>query len=193
MKKVYFLFIVLLFFLVGCKNFEFDIKKYQLEDKNIYYPQIINYKGELIQEYINQDLINLVKTFENYENIEINYEVKKVNNELLSVLFKGNLVFEGKDKEFLKSINIDMKNGANLRFENYFGYDSSIIDVIATQVFNKYNESLSFESISFYFEKDKIIFFYYPLDDSVENPRFIEFDFEDVKDYINLNIEGPVS
>ncbi|WP_129595816.1 DUF3298 and DUF4163 domain-containing protein [Anaerophilus nitritogenes] len=162
----------------------YDIEKKVVEDKahniKIVYPQIKNCKGELKEDYINQSLQKVVEIYkkDGYKDININYEITKMNNEILSVIFEGTGKVIGKDINIQYSVNLDMKkSGSEIDFENFIkkGEQSKkeVMKILNGQAKVYGLEELEAEGIRIYFKADQVFFYYMPLDDSATS--FIEF------------------
>ncbi|WP_053954957.1 DUF3298 and DUF4163 domain-containing protein [Inediibacterium massiliense] len=162
----------------------YDIEKKVVEDKvhhlKIVYPQIKNYKGELTQDDMNQSLQKIVEMYkiDSYTDVNINYEIKKMNHDVLSVLFTGTGKTMGKDINIQHSVNLDMKKSGNeIVFENIIKKDEpskkAVIKILNDQAKACGLEGLEAEGIRIYFKADQVFFYYMPLDDSATS--FIEF------------------
>lgn len=137
------------------------------KSKVINYPKIENYKGELLQQYMNQDILGLVNGYaENnmYKSISMDYSIEKSDDKYISILFSGTAEIEGFNNKMniMDSITFDLDTGNRISAENYIK-DSEGFKIILE---NNAAKPLEYESLRFYFKGDDVVFYYRPLDDS---------------------------
>ncbi|BEP28016.1 hypothetical protein [Helicovermis profundi] len=171
-------------------------------DKNIiiHYPKMTGFKGELLQDYINQSLSNITNIYGNseyYTDLKIAYEVTKQDNDILSVVFRGKGKFQ-KQKEFniLKSVNIDMKNSTNeINYDNLIKDDKQMRQILSKKISEKdSSDYFEAEKINIYYKNNQIVFFYMPLDDSAIDFIEIPVESKEIKGILNDNFgEKPAS
>ena len=101
-------------------------KSYESEDKNIVinYPQIENYKGELLQSYMNQSISQIVKKYSQnsiYKSLSLDYSIERSDEKYISILFTG----EAKTTLFndtvkiMDSVTMELDSSQVLTVENY--------------------------------------------------------------------------
>lgn len=162
-------------------------KKYADTDKNIAYPEISGYKGELLADYMNQSLYSIVEKFSNegYSNLKLDYEITRMDNDILSVLYKGTVDMEGIGNiKIVDSINLDTaKTGQQITVDNYIKQDekSKFESVLESSAKAAGIDKIEAEGMKMYFKDDEVIFYYTPLDDSAEYKAYIPVKESDLK------------
>ncbi|MEG0775446.1 hypothetical protein [Clostridium sp.] len=169
----------------------------------IFYPQISEYPGELLMDYMNQNLRKIVDIYgkeEMYQNISIDYKITKMNNDILSVLFKGSgKISDGREINIQKSVNLDIKTSNKIEFHNLIKSDqtskTAVMEILkekSKEVGIKNEEEL--EGINVYFEGENVVFFYMPADDSATNFVEISVPIKEIESFINTDFgEIPAS
>jgi len=179
-------------------------KRYENHDK-LFYPQAENYKSELLTGYINQSLIKIAKKYSDkskYKNVDLDYELTRMDKDILSVLYKGTAYMEGIGCiNIQESINLDMKDSTNeIDYENIIKDNEEArhrvrerLDEEAVNIGIEYG--LEAEGIRVYFDgKDTIVFFYMPLDDTAREFVELKIPKKDIKAYLNRDFgESPIS
>ena len=164
---------------------DYEIIRAISEDKDsntkIFYPQITGYKGQLLMDYMNQSLKKIVNIYgkkDVYKDISIDYKITKMDNNIISVLFKGTgKISGGRDITIQQSVNLDIKSSNEIVFENFIKGDQASRDEVRSILNEKANaiglkDEIEAESMRIYFEEENVVFYYMPLDDSTTN--FIE-------------------
>ncbi len=179
------------------ENFGYDLKTLEFEngDIRIRYPQIENFRGELLQDYMNQSLSQYLELFssENWDSVDLDYEVTYRDEDYLSIRFsgEGELAGLGKNVNILKSVTLDIGNTSNeINFDNFIknpeGLKSFLEDYIGTD--------LEYEGLSFYFSGPYVNFYFMPLDDSAEEFTEISVTMDFLEPYVSWDFgDKPAS
>ena len=146
----------------------------------IYYPQIKGLKGQLMMDYMNQTLKKNTEKYvqgDTYKDVNIDYKITKMDNNILSVLFKGTAkISGGKEINIQQSINLDMNTSNPIVYENYIKADQKSGERVIAMLHQKAKAmgrmGNEFERTRIYFEGGNVVFFYMPTDDSAT--RFVE-------------------
>lgn len=108
------------------KDTVYEIRDGFFEDgvKKIEYPVVVGMADEGLQQKINQNIENIVKHVEQIEGLSsynIEYKIATKGTGILSLVFEGN--YNGTNQaypvNFVKTLNIDMTTGDNLRLKDY--------------------------------------------------------------------------
>jgi len=153
------------------------------EDRNIKisYPQIKDFPGELSKDYMNQSLIKNAQVYldnEIYSDVEIDYEVTRMDENTLSIVFKGTAKMDGIGEVVVQnSVSLDISSTNEISYDNLVKEDeesSMKVRKILNQkaVDNGIEGGLEAEGIRIYFNGEDVVFYYMPLDDSAK--EFIE-------------------
>lgn len=189
------------------KDLGYDISKevFEVTESNtkITYPQVKGYSGELLMDYMNQSLkkiIEIYKDGDTYTDVKIDYEITKMDEKILSVLFKGTgKLMGGKEINIQQSVNLDMTTSNEITYENLIKEDEKSKEEVTKILDQKakdkgIEEGFKAEGVRVYFKDDSIVFYYMPLDDSAE--KFIELTVPktEIEGYINTEFgEKPAS
>jgi hypothetical protein len=153
------------------ENFGYDLKTLEFENGNIRirYPAIENFRGELLQDYMNQSLYKYVELFssENWSSVDLDYEVTYRDENYLSIVFTGTGEIEtlGREVNILKSVTLDLGNTSNeITFDNFVDDPEGLKSFLEGYMGTK----LEYEGLGFYFAGPYITFYFMPLDDSAE-------------------------
>jgi len=181
------------------KNFGYDIVDGEFKDEarniSIKYPVITNYGGELIQDYMNQSLEKIYKTFRNesYKDVQIDYIITYRDENYLSVIYTGKAVNEGMGKEItvLKSMNLDIGKSSNeINFANFVKDEAGLKTVLEAYS----GDSLEYEGMRLYFDGPYVTFFYMPLDDTADTFMKISVPRDELAPFVNWDFgEMPAS
>jgi uncharacterized protein YceK len=95
----------------------YEITRNMSENKDsnieIFYPQISGYAGQLLMDYMNQSLKRIVETYGKgvtYQDVSIDYKITKMDQDIISVLFKGTgKISGGREFNIQQSVNLDSK------------------------------------------------------------------------------------
>jgi len=160
-------------------GYELVTQVYEEKDRRIKiaYPQISGFKGELLQDYMNQSLREPVETLTSdtfYTDLDLDYRVTMKTQEMLSVILIGTGMLEGgREINYMNSVNLDLETSNEVTYENFIKDDSASRDAFAKLLDDKfmeagYSEGVDYEGLGFFFRPDEVVFFYMPLDDSAE-------------------------
>jgi len=152
---------------------------YEEKDRRIKiaYPQISGFKGELLQDYMNQSLklpVERLTTNSSYTDLEVDYRVTQKTREILSIILIGTGQLEGGHAfNYLDSVNLDLKTSNEITTTNFIKDDPASRDAFAKLLDQKireagYSEVADYEGLRLFFRPDEVVFFYMPLDDSAE-------------------------
>lgn len=179
------------------------VSENKASNTKIFYPEISEYRGELLMDYMNQDLRKIVEIYgkgETYQNITIDYKITKMNKDILSVLFKGTgKTSNGREINIQKSVNLDLKTSNKIEFHNLIKSDQTsepavrgILKQKAKEIGLKNEEEP--EGINIYFERENVVFFYMPPDDSATDFVEISVPMKEVESFLNTAFgERPAS
>ncbi len=189
----------------GVIGYEVIKKLSENADNNskIFYPQITGFKGELLMDYMNQTLAKINNMYgenENYQDVSVDYEITKMNNDILSVLYKGTAKVDGdKQINIQTSVNLDIKTSNPIDFQNLVDADSES-GVTVRQMINQkakdmeLKNGVEFERVKLYFKGENIVFYYLPA--VVNEINFIEISIpeKELEGLINTSFgEKPAS
>lgn len=186
-------------------NYEVTKEALEIADKNIkiFYPQVKDYSGELVMEYMNQNLKKIVDTYGNndsYTDMEIDYEITKMDENILSVLFRGTGKMEGIGEiEITQSMNLDMASSGNeITYDNFIKDDEEAKEEVKNILDEKAKaiglEGLEAEGIRIYFNEENVVFYYMPLDDSAKEFVELSVPMEELEGYVHTEFgETPAS
>lgn len=136
---------------------------------------------------MNQSLYSVVEKFSNegYSNLKLDYEITRMDNDILSVLYKGTVDMEGIGNiKIVDSINLDTaKTGQQITVDNYIKQDekSKFESVLESSAKAAGIDKIEAEGMKMYFKDDEVIFYYTPLDDSAEYKAYIPVKESDLK------------
>lgn len=144
------------------------------KNTKIYYPKLQGYKGELSMDYLNQSIKHIADFYAkaaDYTDVQLDYEVKRLDENIVSILFKGNARHSGlREINIQKSINLDVKSTNPIVYENFIKNDEKTNAEVRQLLDAKAKNAgivkgFEAEGVFIYFEGDKVVFFYMPLDD----------------------------
>lgn len=169
----------------------------------IFYPEISEYKGELLMDYVNQSLRRIVDIYgkgEMYHNVTIDYKITKMDKDIISVLFKGVGKISGeREINIQKSVNLDIKTSNTLEFDNLIKADKTSKDEVK-EILRKKAEAKgikiaeAMEGINIYFQGENIVLFYMRPDDSSTNFEEISVSRKEIENLLNTRFgERPAS
>lgn len=173
------------------------------KDSIIFYPQMQNYRGELFMSYMNQSLKKITNIYLNsevYTNVELDYEIKKKDEKILSILFTGTAKVLGtKEINIKQSVNLDIKSTNEITYFNLIKDDKESKENVLKILNNKakaqgLHNGIEAEGIRIYFEGDNVIFYYMPLDDSAKEFVEVIVPFKEMQKYASTYFgEHPAS
>lgn len=162
-------------------NYDISKEVLKIEDKNteIYYPQVKDYPGELLMDYMNQSIKKITDIYgntETYTDVKIDYEITKMDENTLSILFKGTGKATGTDIVIQQSVNLDIKSSNEINYDNFIKDDeesnNKVREILDKKAKAKGLNGIEAEGIRIYFKGEEVVFYYMPLDDRAK--AFIE-------------------
>lgn len=178
----------------------YDIIRKVLEksDSNtkIFYPQISGYKGQLLMDYMNQSMKKIIDIYgkgEMYQNVSIDYKITKMDNDIISVLFKGTgRISGGREINIQQSVNLDVKSSNEIVFKNFVKNDPASIEKVMALLNQKAkamgsNHGVEAEGIRIFFEGENVGFYYMPADDSAKSFVEISIPVKELESFINYD------
>lgn len=182
----------------GIKSYESQVS-YTVDQTNeggqphIAYPKVSNYKGELLEGYINQSLYSIVEKYsaEGYSNLSLGYDIKRMDEDVLSILYRGSVELEGIGyKPIMESISIDMaQTGAEITAMNYIKETPeaqvAFNELMETKCKQKGLESFEAEGLKVYFKDDRAVFYYTRLDDQAVGPVELTVGLDELEGIVN--------
>jgi len=170
------------------ENFGYDLETavFQSGDTNISYPVISNFRGELVQDYMNQSLSQYAEYFsgDDWTGVSLDFVVTHRDEDYLSVRFTGTGKHKaiGRSVNILKSVTLDIGNTSNeINFDSFIenpdGLKSFLEDYTGTV--------LEYEGMQFYFSGPYVTFYFMPLDDSAEEFTEISAPLDLLEPYVN--------
>ena len=125
------------------------------------------------------------------------YEVTRMDNDILSVVFKGTGKFQNlKDFNILKSVNLDVAKSSNeITYTSLLKDDEQIRKILAKTAIDQGTiDFFEAEGINVYFKDKQIVFYYMPLDDSAVHFIEISILIDEIEKLLNENFgEKPAS
>lgn len=186
-------------------NYSITKESMEVADSNtkIFYPQVKDFPGELLMDYMNQSLSKILDIYtdkDTYTDVKIDYEITKMEDKILSVLFKGTGKLKGgREINIQKSVNLDMKTSNEIVYDNYIKSDEKSREEVRKILDQKAKEAgqaggLEAEGIFLYFKGDNVVFFYMPLDDSAKEWIELDVPSKELDGYVNTDFgEAPAS
>lgn len=181
--------------------YSLEKREYQNESRGITieYPEMIGLKGELLQDYMNQSLAKIVELYgdnESYSNVRLTYEVTRMDQQIVSVVYRGRAQFGGgKEFSILKSMNLDLGSSNEIDYSHFVMDDAAVRTIIGKKAVELENvETFEAEGIFMYFNDDDVVFYYMPLDDTADSFIKVPVSLNDIQKYIQWNFgEKPAS
>ncbi len=170
-------------------------KTFESEGKVINYPEIQNYKGELIQDYMNQSINNLVKKYsenEMYKTLSLDYTVEKGDDKYISILFTGTATTDlfKEPVTIMDSITFDLATSNEFTTENFIKDKEKLDEILKSNSLNP----LEYENLKFYFKGNDVVFYFMPLNDSAKLNNVIVVSLDELKEIVNFDLgEKPAS
>lgn len=168
-------------------------------NSNVFYPQLSEFKGELLKGYMNQSLKKVADKYvgkEEYTNVKIDYVVTRQDNAVLSVLFKGTADMKNIGAiKIMESVNLDIGKSTNeIRYDNLIKNTDeakSYVNNKLTQAARGIKGGFQAEGVRIYFTSTDIVFFYMPPDDGAKG--FVELSIPEAElgQYLNRDF-GPI-
>lgn len=162
-----------------------------VDERELSYP-VLKYGGnKVVESLFNQRIDEYISSLANNDlffDLKLDYNISLINKGLVSIIFRGSFTHMGKEKELIKVLNVDLKNGSEINFENYFKEDDSsqkeLNRMINSLVRKNYNMEFEAEEVFLYFKENHLVLYYYELDDSAVIPVEVYLDYEKIKDLI---------
>lgn len=157
----------------------YDVKRATLPNNpHVNYPKVEGYKGELLQNYMNQSLYSVVNKYQkdSYSNLRLDYKVTRMDDKILSVLYKGSVDIEGLGtKMLIDSINIDLSkdktvdeiNAQNLILPTKEA-QTAFNKILEEKLKEQGIEEVQVEGLRVYFKDNRAVFYYMIPDDSMQ-------------------------
>lgn len=157
----------------------YEVKRATLPQQPLVnYPKVEGYKGELLQNYINQSLYSIVTKYQKdtYSNLRLDYKVTRMDDRVLSVLYRGSVDVEGLGtKMLIDSINIDLtkdKTVDEINAQNFIlptqeaqtAFNKTLEEKLKEQGIEKGQ----IEGLRLYFKDNRAVFYYMIPDDSIQ-------------------------
>ncbi len=161
-------------------------------ENTINYP-VLEYSGnKVVESLFNQRIdgyINNILANDMFFDLDLDYIVSALNEDLISLIFRGKFTHLGREKDMIKALNIDLKTGEEITFESYFSQEEEKLreleDLISKEVKRNYNKDFQAESAFIYFKEKQVVIYYYELDDSSVVPIEVYLEKDKIKDLIN--------
>lgn len=168
------------------KEYALEEVTYSDEGVTIDYYRMTGYKGELIQDYINQSLYRVVEVYKSYNEVSIECFIVQ-QDDTLTVGHKGKIGDLNKTVEGY--ISIDVQTSNEWLFENVIADKEAFYSMMEMKYDPMIREQ---EGIALYLNGDFIVIHYVPMDDSAERV-FYEIKMEEIEPMLNLNFTVPAS
>ena len=175
----------------------YDVKKSILpKNELVSYPKVVGYKGELLQSYINQSLYSVVEKYQKdiYSNLMLNYKVTNMDDNILSVIYWGNVDIKGLGtKMIMDSVNIDLskdKTVKEINVQNFIMSDkksqTEFNKILQKKLKEQGIEEKNIEGLRLYFKDSRAVFYYVRPDDSVQKIVEIQIPITELEQVVNL-------
>ncbi|PAB61064.1 hypothetical protein [Anaeromicrobium sediminis] len=182
-------------------NYEIEKKELSLE-KNIklYYPELKSTSTEMKFDKVNEDFKNAIEPYSNkevYSHVNIDYEVTKKNNKVISVLYdgKGKMINIGEIK-IKTSVTFDLEANEEITSYNVFKKDEEsqkkVKDIINEKAKAQNIDNVEAEGMNLYLRDNYIILFYMPLSDTAKEFVEIKIEINEIKDYIDPKFKEKI-
>ena len=124
----------------------------QLSDQ-VHYPQLTQFQGELLLDYVNQSLARPAK--EAAEGASLEYTVTRCDAEWVSVLYtKTETAADGTETKSWIAVNLDGATAAEVTMDNAFSDPAAVLALLET--------ATEGAQVSFYLDTDGAVFFFRP-------------------------------
>ena len=170
-------------------SYELDLMVYEDYDKNISieYFHMTRLSGELIQDYINQTLYNIVDIYGNdYTNIQIKAEILKEDN-FLTIAYNGENTEMDYDIE--RHVTIDVATSEILTIENVIGDVARFKEIFENESGFVYDEQ---EGVSVYIVDFDLYVTFVPTDDMADRVTFSLL-LDQLAPVLDMQFEKPAS
>lgn len=124
----------------------------QLSDQ-VHYPQLTQFQGELLLDYVNQSLARPAKELE--EGASLEYTVTRCDAEWVSVLYtKTVTAADGTETKSWIAVNLDGATATEVTMDNAFTDPDAVLALLETAPEDA--------EVSFYLDTDGAVFFFWP-------------------------------
>lgn len=196
---------------VEAKGYEITQEIIEEENSLIKYPKIVSTEGESEKFQKWNDFFKKVAigdyTTEGRENYQIDYQVMTEDELTISVLFKGEYLYEGFDypSRFARTVTIDLTTDSSIRLKNYVDMERVVAALETGSGFNVISSDVTNEELKLYLswiEDLPIVLFDYDYD--ISNVNFLPEGYSYIKnnrpviimsvphemgDYVEIEIE----
>ncbi len=170
---------------------EIEKNEYIKDEKHFNYP-VLKYEGnKAVESLFNQrvdEYVNDLKLNDLFYDLKLDYNISLLNKEKISIIFNGKFTYMGSERESIRVLNIDLSNGEEITYENYFKTDKEskekLEKLLQAEVRKGYGKDFEAEGISLYFTENSTVLYYYELDDSVVTPTEVYLTDDKIKDLI---------
>lgn len=178
-------------------EYTFNFKTLDSDKYTIEYPQIVNYKGELTMDYINQsielyakDLVSNTSDVLDGNKLTYTSEILSENNNFISIKFTGVLPNEGSAYNMTNAITIDLNSSNTITSSNIFTEDKTIINREFARIASEMNiNPVTPENyMIMYIENKNLVFSYLANDMSTEYTE-IKIPLESIIENLNIDFE----
>ncbi len=155
---------------------------------SIQYFQVEGMAGELVMDYINQSLYEIVDMFSrDRTDIELTAWVLR-QDDFLSIEYLGKVTTE-ESYDFVRFMTMEMSTGTVITPESYIKEWALFEPIFKERTGFDFNE---LEGVWLYMTQEAVVLTFVPTDDSAER-LFIEFDNDEIAPYIVTEFEMPAS
>ncbi|MGL4737809.1 MAG: DUF3298 domain-containing protein [Cellulosilyticaceae bacterium] len=169
----------------------YEVKPQILNQGHVTYPQITGYKDQVTQQRINEQLKDVLKKYEagTYSNLNVYYKLTRIDNEVLSVLYRGSVDIEGLGTKMIQeSKNFNMQTGEEIALEKHLAQGDQVGQKLQQLINEKLKEKgiteTSIEGLRSYFKDSRIIFYYVVPDDSMQQWVEVEIPLDELRDQL---------
>lgn len=125
----------------------------QLSDQ-VHYPQLTEFQGELLLDYVNQSLARPAKELEGTE-ASLEYTVTRCDETWVSVLYtKTETAADGAETKTWIAVNLDGATATEVTMDNAFSDPNAVLALLET--------APEGAEVSFYLDMDGAVFFFRP-------------------------------
>lgn len=150
----------------------------ELED-NIHYPQLTQCPGELTKDYINQSLkapADQLKEMDTQDQKSLVYAVTRCDDTFFSALYTMTLTSsDGSIQQTMIPVTVEISTATELTMENAFTDPKAVAALLSSEE--------AAEHFQFYMEKDKVVFFFRPEEDTSQDYVILSLDYEALEPY----------
>lgn len=155
----------------------------------IRYYQMEGYVGELVQDYINQTLYNVITRYNGmYVGVHIESEILR-QDEFLTIQYSGEV--DDLEAPIEHQLTIHVPTATVITVENIIApaYMADFKAIFEAKTGVPYDEQ---EGVSVFFLQETVVFTFVPMDDMAERV-YVPITFDDISGFLNLDFEMPAS